>query len=83
MKMLLKKQIKIDAPVSYPQTLIEAKDLIRQTFAENRWDRAEIKRYLNFLGLNKNFDELEKEEIKTIVEDLKNSKMILFKEKEQ
>lgn len=65
--------------IEFPRSLGEAKTIIADTFAFNKWNDAEQRRYLKMRGFDKDLNELNLYETRAIISDLARLGMVLFK----
>lgn len=61
-----------------PKSIQEAKTLIAKVFRANRWNEQEQQTYLMRLGLKGRLRELSADEVRLVVKDLADSRMVLF-----
>lgn len=70
-----------DPRIDRPKTVREAREQIRQTFVDNDWDEDAQSRYFEIAGLKpKALDKLTSDEIRTVIDRMERSKMILYKQ---
>jgi hypothetical protein len=60
-----------------PRILKEAREMVTATLSRD-WDDEEVGRYLKSLQILKRVDELDEAEVRTVIADLEESRMVLF-----
>lgn len=70
-----------DEKIKRPNTRREALDQIEATFKFNGWKQRERAVYLKMLGIEpKPLEKMERDEIRAIIADFTNSRMILYED---
>lgn len=69
-----------DLKATRPVTIAAARGLIARIFAENRWTADEQRRYLRMLGYDCDLETLSVEDVRDVVSDLENARMVVFKD---
>jgi len=74
-----RRELTKDLPVKRPATLGEARRLIEGAFVYNGWDERDRKVFCSLLSLEY-AEPLDAESVRTILEDMRKSRMILFED---
>lgn len=69
-----------DLKAARPATIAAARGLIARIFTENRWSEDEQRRYLKMLGYDCDLKTLSVEGVRSVVSDLENARMVVFKD---
>lgn len=77
---MARRELNIDLKSPRPTTRREVRELILETYRDNRWDSSDQVRHQAMLGLEeKLLSDRTNEEYQTIIDDFERSRMVVFR----